>query len=120
MKRMDDPRIYFAAERTLLAWSRTSLAMMGLGFVVARFGLFLQVLKYPAGSFAHHGISLGIGISLVLLGAMVNIVSGFQFIKYFRTLDKSNLPRDYGVYSGLTTAFLLATIGIILAVYLYL
>ena len=33
-----DPRIYFAAERTLLAWVRTGLAMMGFGFVVARFG----------------------------------------------------------------------------------
>ena len=39
-----DPRIYFAAERTLLAWVRTGLAMMGFGFVVARFGLFLREL----------------------------------------------------------------------------
>jgi uncharacterized membrane protein YidH (DUF202 family) len=31
-----DPRVYFAAERTLLAWVRTGLAMMGFGFVVAR------------------------------------------------------------------------------------
>jgi len=37
-----DPRVYFAAERTLLAWIRTGLAMMGFGFVVARFGLFLR------------------------------------------------------------------------------
>lgn len=32
-----DPRVFFAAERTLLAWMRTALALMGLGFVVARF-----------------------------------------------------------------------------------
>ena len=31
---------YLAAERTLLAWIRTGLALMGFGFVVARFGLF--------------------------------------------------------------------------------
>ena len=30
----DDPRVRFAAERTLLAWVRTGLAMMGFGFVV--------------------------------------------------------------------------------------
>ena len=36
---------YLAAERTLLAWIRTGLALMGFGFVVARFGLFLQQLQ---------------------------------------------------------------------------
>ena len=40
----DDPRIYFAAERTLLAWLRTGLGLMGVGFAVARFGLFLRLL----------------------------------------------------------------------------
>jgi uncharacterized membrane protein YidH (DUF202 family) len=36
------PRVYLAVERTLLAWIRTGLDMMGFGFVVARFGLFLR------------------------------------------------------------------------------
>ena len=31
----EDPRVRFAAERTLLAWMRTGLALMGFGFVVA-------------------------------------------------------------------------------------
>ena len=38
------PSDYLAAERTLLAWIRTGLALMGFGFVVARFGLFLEAL----------------------------------------------------------------------------
>ncbi len=37
---------YLAAERTFLAWIRTGLALMGFGFVVARFGLFLQRLRF--------------------------------------------------------------------------
>ena len=45
----EDPRIYFAAERTFLAWIRTGLALMGIGFAVARFGLFLQQLRLVPG-----------------------------------------------------------------------
>lgn len=37
---MSDPRVFFAAERTLLAWIRTGLTVMAFGFLVARFGLF--------------------------------------------------------------------------------
>ena len=41
----DDPNLRLAAERTLLAWVRTGLSLMGFGFVVARFGLFLRELS---------------------------------------------------------------------------
>ncbi len=42
MNRKADLRDYLAAERTFLAWVRTGVSAMGLGFVVARFGIFLR------------------------------------------------------------------------------
>jgi putative membrane protein len=40
-----DPRVFFAAERTFLEWIRTGLALMGFGFVAARFGLFFHEVE---------------------------------------------------------------------------
>jgi putative membrane protein len=48
MRQGADLRDYLAAERTFLAWTCTGLALMGFGFVVARFGLFLQQLRLTA------------------------------------------------------------------------
>ena len=44
MSELNDPRVFFAAERTLLAWNRTSLSLMAFGFVIERFGLFVTIL----------------------------------------------------------------------------
>src|SRR6202158_1514254 len=76
-----DPRVYLAAERTLLAWIRTGLAMMGFGFVVARFGLFLRQLQESPGgpSVRSPRGSLWFGTALVLMGVVVNLLAAAQY-----------------------------------------
>ncbi|MBX9584797.1 MAG: DUF202 domain-containing protein, partial [Gemmataceae bacterium] len=66
----NDPRVFFAAERTLLAWVRTGIGLVGLGFVVARFGLFLRVIR-PDGDAGRHLASAALGVALSLAGAGV-------------------------------------------------
>jgi putative membrane protein len=76
---------YLAAERTLLAWIRTGLALMGFGFVVARFGLFLQQLQtvqhvLPRRSY---GLSLWFGTALIAAGIAVNFLAGCIIFDWF-------------------------------------
>jgi len=70
-----DVRDYLAAEQTFLGWIRTGLAFMGFGFVVARFGLFLQQLALvePALKIGHHGISIWFGTVMMLMGVGMNV-----------------------------------------------
>jgi len=71
---LSDPRVFFAAERTLLAWLRTGLTIMAFGFVVARFGPFLRLLAAQQPGVvvnhldAHHDVSNVPSILLVLVG----------------------------------------------------
>jgi len=120
-----DPRVVFAAERTLLAWIRTGLSMMGFGFVVARFGLFLRELVAAATHQAHSDqtaprFSLWIGIILVLLGVVVNIVAIQQHFRNISRLNRGETLYPAPISPGATIAAILAMLGIGIAAYLFL
>jgi inner membrane protein YidH len=119
---MSDPRVFFAAERTLLAWIRTGLTVMGFGFVVARFGLFLKMLStqqigQPSAIQASPFSSI-VGISLVALGSVTLIVAAWQHQSYIATLPEKDIPPFYRTSLAFMLAYLLGAIGIALAVYL--
>ena len=111
---------YLAAERTLLAWIRTGLAMMGFGFVVARFGLFLQELHVVQNSAAtqQYGPSLWFGTALIGVGVLVNFVAGLRHLRLIRQLDRGETPHSHATAQAVTVAFLLAVLGLAMAIYL--
>jgi len=117
----NDPRVFFAAERTLLAWLRTGLTVMALGFVIARFGLFLQLLalQMPGGKpHASTAFSALLGIAFVLAGALASLVATIQHRRFAATLPIADLPRSYSGAFGVAFGFLMSLAGLVLAIYL--
>jgi inner membrane protein YidH len=109
-----DPRVFFAAERTLLAWVRTGLGLVGMGFVVAKFGLFIRILHAGADPTDHAWV-VPIGIALALLGAIASGVASWQHRRFCATLTTRELPRNYRVAPGLALGYSVALAGLILA-----
>ncbi len=115
---IDRSREQMANERTFLAWIRTSIALMGFGFVIVKFSLFLTELslmlefndpdtnKFP--SFA--------GVLMVAIGVVIAL---FAFIK-FRRQDKQLKNETYHSSTVLLLflTIILVTAGIFLAYYL--
>lgn len=119
----DDPRVPLASERTLLAWIRTALALMGFGFVIARFGLFLR--EIAAASAGTHpvqspGPSMWFGTALVVLGAVTALLAAWQHVRFLDTLERGEPYRPRRWSLGVYVAAVVTFIGTLTAGYLVL
>lgn len=117
MSYLDDPRVLFAAERTVLAWQRTAIALMGFGFVVERFGLFLRMVGNQPLNASQRGFSLWLGVGLLMIGAGVAVISAMQFRTVLQGLGEKEMPRGYWTNIGVWLNFLLACVALALAVH---
>ena len=116
-----DPRTYFAEERTFLAWIRTGLGLMGVGFAVARFGLFLRQMAATQGHAATHaGYSVYAGVALVALGVAVNLLAMEHHVRTVRELRTGTWMPGRVSMQAIALAALLALVGVGMGLYLLL
>lgn len=102
---------HLANERTFLAWIRTSIALMGFGFVVVKFSLFVRQLSLAVTGHAitpPTGFSGVIGLSLVAVGALTALIGYLRF----RRIEKQLINGAFYPQSGL---LLVLTAGVIIA-----
>jgi putative membrane protein len=130
MEAKGDLRDYLAAETTFLAWIRTGLALMGFGFVVARFGLFLAEFQriqgasvagasVAGGSAAvSHRFSLASGIVLIAVGIGVNVYAARSHARLVGALNRGEVTVPRSPKAAVLVGLFLALMGAAMAVYL--
>lgn len=93
---------------------------MGFGFVVARFGLFLQALQtgQPNLHLRPYGPSFWFGTALIVLGVVVNIASAWSHMRLVQELKRGGPRFDQPSYLAIAVAVILAVLGLAMAIYL--
>ncbi len=115
-----DLRQHFALERTLLAYIRTGLALIGVGFVVARFGLLLRELGLRSGAPQVPGLSVWFGSALVFMGGAIGPIAVAHYYQQLRRLNSAMGLQEKPVAIAVTLSVVLAAIGVGMAGYLIL
>jgi putative membrane protein len=85
---------HLANERTFLAWVRTSIAVTGLGFVVARFGIWLRELSArmqpSAPPLRHTGLSLPLGVAMMAAGGLLAVLAAGRYHRVRQAIDRND------------------------------
>ena len=115
-----DPRVLFAAERTLFAWNRTGISLMAFGFVVERFGLYMQVMGVQGMLGAQRHLSFIGGIGFILLGSFIEIYSVLQHRHFLATLHEMDIPDGYNTRAAMAINAVVGGMGVMLCLYLML
>ena len=118
MSELNDPRVLFASERTLLAWNRTSISLMAFGFVVERFGLFLEVSAQHASNPLQRHVSFFIGALFILLSSFVAFHSSWQHRKILGSIRPIEIPEGYNRNTGMIVNDIVGLLGLILSAYI--
>jgi putative membrane protein len=104
---------YLANERTFLAWVRKSISIVGLGFVVAKFGVWMRELVVrlaPGTHIPSTGLSMPIGISMMAFGGLLVMLASWHYHLVNKAIDDGNVTPNRGLVVAVTIAVVLLAV----------
>lgn len=113
------PTDHLANERTFLAWIRTSIALIGFGFVIVKFALFVQQISLIMGGKAipvGKGHSGTVGVVMVIFGAVIAFLSYLRYRNIEKQLNNSQYFPSPMLSALVTVSIIIASI--LLVIYL--
>jgi putative membrane protein len=100
---------HLANERTFLAWIRTSLAVIALGFAVAKFGTWLREIggqSVRAAEAQQSMRSLVAGLVMIVVGGVFAVIAWWRYRVVARQIEAGAVKPD-NVVVGVATVVLL-------------
>ncbi|WP_417363816.1 YidH family protein [Galbibacter sp.] len=114
------PNDHLANERTFLAWMRTSIGIMGFGFIVVKFSMFIKHItlliegRITISEMNDSGI---IGVLLVIIGVLTAILALINYKRIKRQLQTGNYSSSNPLTTFLTVGMVLISIFLIWLLY---
>src|SRR6266496_4965485 len=105
-----------ANERTFLAWVRTSIAVMSLGFVIARFSLWMREVATrvnPQMPIRGSGLSAPLGECMIGAGALITVFAAWRYHVINRAIRRGEIQADPQMVTAVTAIVLLAAVAVI-------
>jgi Predicted membrane protein len=116
MSELQDPRVFFSAERSLLSWNRTSLALITFGFFINRSGIMLPLVSEEQGE--KEALFAWLGLAFIFIGSICSLYAVRQFRKVVASLGPSEIPPGYRMHWSTAPNILVGVLGFMVMVVL--
>ncbi len=110
---------YLANERTFLAWLRTSIAILSLGFALAKFSVWMRELGLEIHRpFREAETSVPMGEALMALGGLLTLLSAWHYHAINRAIEEDRVRPNRALIALITAAVVLLAFAMAIALHL--